>query len=140
MTKKYRVKVSCPGFKGGDVLEANDMGDLQSYHNIYCPPENWPGIFEEVPEPEPESEFVEVEIEKNRDCLMARVPEDKDTQWEISVLAMFPAFVGFKFEGSEQVYAYSRGWQDHDSGNVYPNSGGRRIPVTANRAVFRRQA
>ena len=139
MTKKYRVKVSCPGFKGGDVLEANDMGDLQSYHNIYCPPENWPDIFEEVPEPE--SEFVEVEIKPDANgWLVVAVPEDKNYKWTIDNLECFPSFVGFKFEGSEQVYAYSRGWQDHDSGNVYPNSGGRRIPVTANRAVFRRQA
>ena len=137
MTKKYRVKVSCPGFTENQMLEAANDGDVKSYHNIWVNPKQYPDIFEEVPEPE--SEFVEVEIEPDDSgWLRVAVPEN-GWDWTIDNLQHFPTLVGFKFEGSEQVYAYSRGWQDK-KGVVWLRSDDGTVPVTANRAVFRRQA
>jgi len=139
MTTKYRVKVTCPGFIKDHEYETDKFDQVMSEYGGRHNPLNYPDIFEEVPEPEPESEFVEYPIEPTDEGLKVIAPGTQYNDFFDDELERFPQFVGRKFEGCERVYAYSRGWESPSLGIVYSNdSVPNTVPVTANRAVFRR--
>ena len=48
--KKYRVKIDCPSYKKGEILESND-GLVKWESGYYYNASNYPEIFEEIKEP-----------------------------------------------------------------------------------------